>query len=59
MTVTFQFVGREGRFQVCDSEGKEVVVEAGKNYSTSDPDVIRELDQATHAVRRVKPEKED
>ena len=52
-SVTFKFVEADGRFQIYDSDGKEVVVEAGKNFTTDDPNLIRELDAAPHAVKRV------
>jgi len=56
--VTFEYAGSVGSFHITDAEGKDVAVEAGKNYSTADPAIIRELDAAPHAVRRVK-DKED
>jgi hypothetical protein len=52
--VTYQFVEEAGRFQTYDGDGNEVVVEAGKPYSTSDLFVQRELDSVPHAVKRVK-----
>lgn len=58
-SVTFQCAEGVERFSVCDAEGKDVSVEAGKNFSTADPALIRELDAAPHAVKRVTKVKED
>lgn len=58
-SVSFQVAEGIESFSVSDSEGKVVSVEAGKNFSTADPAVIRELDAAPHAVKRVKSKKED
>jgi hypothetical protein len=57
--VTFHFTAaKDGRAQFHDADGKEIVVESGKNFSTADPAVIATLD-ASDAVARVKKEKED
>ena len=58
-SVSFQCVEGVESFSVSDADGKNVTVEKGENFSTSDPALIRELDAAPHAVRRVKPKKED
>lgn len=58
-SVSFQCAEGVERFSVCDAQGHDVSVEAGKNFSTSDPALIRELDAHPHAVRRVKPKKEE
>jgi hypothetical protein len=53
--VTFEFAaGEDGHFACHDGDGREIRVEAGKPYTTSDPHEIRELDAAPHAVKRVK-----
>lgn len=59
MKVAFQCVDGVERFSVTAADGSDVSVEAGKPYSTDDPALIRDLDAAPHAVRRVKPKKED
>lgn len=51
--VTFELLSETGQFQTADADGREIVVEAGKHYTTSDLVVIAELDRASHAVRRV------
>lgn len=53
-SVSFQCAEGIERFSVCDAEGKDISIEAGKNFSTADPALIRELDAAPHAVKRVK-----
>jgi hypothetical protein len=50
--VTFKNTDPTGRFTTADVEGNEVVIE-GKEFTTSDPYLIRELDEASHAVERV------
>lgn len=57
-SVSFQTVEGVESFSVSDAEGKTVTVSAGKNISTSDTGVIRDLDAAPHAVQRVKPKKD-
>lgn len=56
--VTFTFAHEAGHFVCHDAQGREIRVEAGKNFSTEDPALIRELDAQQHAVKRVKGDKE-
>lgn len=58
--VSFQLIAPEGHFVCHAADGSEIRVDAGKIFATGDPRVIRELDAASHAVKRVKSsEKED
>lgn len=59
MKVAFQCVEDVERFSVTAADGSDVSIEAGRTFSTDDPALIRELDAAPHAVRRVKSKKED
>ena len=56
-TVVFEHVEKKGAsFATTRADGSLLVVESGKPYSTDDPNEIRELDLASHAVKRVKAE---
>jgi len=58
--VTYELISPDGHFVCHMGDGSEIRVEAGKNLTTGDPQVMRELDAAPHAVRRVKsPKAED
>lgn len=58
-SVSFQVAEGVQSFSITDAQGKAVSVVFGKNFSTADPALIRELDAAPHAVRRVTSKKEE
>lgn len=58
MKVAYELIAADGHFVCHRADGSEIRVEAGKVFSTDDREAIRELDAASHAVKRVKA-KED
>lgn len=58
MKATYTFAGEQGHFATTAADGSLILIEASKNFSTSDPKLIAELD-AQPSVKRVKAEKED
>lgn len=60
MKVSFELTAADANAFICyAADGSEIRVEAGKTFTTSDPNVIAELDAQPNAVTRVKSAKRE
>lgn len=50
-SVTFEFAEQHGRFQCHRADGTELVVKAGKPYTTDDPAEIAMLGETSYVKR--------